>query len=179
MAQIERSNPLGDADARRLLAAAPFTVLAEGSCDNLEDQLGRLPRVLRDDILSLAVTFAALMSVKAVRVKLKAVTTNACHKLHSDLTNLRLITTYAGPGTDYLADADDEGSLARLPTGHIGLFKGRTYGEGHGACLHRSPPVEHTGERRLLLVIDTPEFGTQLIDPAYPDPEATAAKRAA
>ena len=38
----------------------------------------------------------------------------------------------------------------------VALFKGHEFGAGHKPCLHRSPPIEDSGERRLVLVIDTP-----------------------
>jgi hypothetical protein len=46
--------------------------------------------------------------------------------------------------------------IERVPTGWVGLFKGRTYAPDHPPCFHRSPPVGDTGEKRLMLVIDTP-----------------------
>ncbi|MBL0966233.1 MAG: DUF1826 domain-containing protein, partial [Blastomonas sp.] len=38
--------------------------------------------------------------------------------------------------------------------------KGHVFGEGPSPCLHRSPPIEDSGERRLVLVIDTPPRAT-------------------
>ena len=116
---------------------------------------GTLPIPLVDDILANARRFAALLSVATVKVRLEQVTTDACRLLHSDYVDVRLIKTYAGPGTDYAPDPDTPAVLERLATGATGLFAGRDFpGDGHTACLHRSPPINGTGIRRLVLVID-------------------------
>lgn len=144
--------------AERLATRVPFELRASGAPEVAVAGLGLLPKALRDDILALARRFAAFMQVDAVRLRLEAVTTNACRKIHADSTDLRLITTYHGQGTDYLPMGVErtEDNLLRMPTGHIGLFKGRLFAEGHEPCLHRSPPIEGTGGVRLVLVIDTP-----------------------
>lgn len=81
---------------------------------------------------------------------------NACRKVHADYTDLRLICTLAGPGTDYTLGDEPDAALLPIPTGITALFKGHEFGTGHSVCLHRSPPVGDSGERRLVRVIDTP-----------------------
>ena len=49
-------------------------------------------------------------------------------------------------------------TLWSIGAGDIALVKGWLFGEGHDPCLHRSPPIAGTGERRLLLAIDTPRI---------------------
>lgn len=146
--------------AERLATRAPFERRASGAPEVAVAGLGLLPKALRDDILALARRFAAFMQVDAVRLRLEAVTTNACRRIHADNADLRLITTYHGRGTDYLPDDAElvEANLLRMPTGAIGLFKGRLFADGHAPCLHRSPPIEGSGEVRLVLVIDTPQL---------------------
>lgn len=152
--------------AERLAAKAPFERKASGAPETAVAGLGLLPEALRDDILLLAQRFAAFMQVETVRLRLEAVTTNACRKIHADYTDLRLITTYHGRGTDYQPVGAEpvEDNLLRMTTGHIGLFKGRLFADGHAPCLHRSPPIEGTGEARLVLVIDTPLDEAQAIE---------------
>lgn len=150
--------PRGDIEP--LLDIAPFGYRAAGRPETLLAELPPLPESLGRCIAVLAARFASLMQCEAVRVRLEGVTGNACRKVHADYTDLRLICTLAGPGTDYALDDDPEGQLTRLPTGAIGLFKGHAFGEGHRPCLHRSPPIEDSGERRLVLVIDTPPRAT-------------------
>jgi hypothetical protein len=120
--------------------------------------LGQIPLELRADIHDLATRFAALMGVPTVRIRLEAINTNACRRVHADYTDLRLISTYWGPGTEYVPAGQEppDAGLVRLAAGHVALFKGRLFGDGHAPCFHRSPPAGDTGERRLVLVIDTP-----------------------
>lgn len=136
----------------------PFARLGSGTPSKAVAALGFLPPVLAADILDLATQFDDLMRRGGVRIRLEIVTTNSCRKIHSDYTDLRLITTYSGPGTQVLPmDAEkDEANLWSIPTGWVGLFKGRLFGEGHAPCFHRSPPAGDLGVRRLVLVIDTP-----------------------
>lgn len=141
-----------------LIDKPPFATLGSGTPSEAVAALGFLPRVLAADILDLATRFDDLMKRGRVRIRLELVTTNSCRKIHSDYTDLRLITTYSGPGTQVLpTDAEKtEANLWSMPTGWIGLFKGRLFGEGHAPCFHRSPPAGDLGLRRLVLVIDTP-----------------------
>lgn len=107
---------------------------------------------LAGDIAKLAARFAATMNIAEVRVRLEVVTGDACRRWHHDYADVRLVTTFAGRGTEYIADG-----LARsLSTGPIALFKGRLAAPDEALVLHRSPPLVGTGERRLVLVIDTP-----------------------
>ncbi len=151
-----RTNPISDVGLK-LLQAAPFAYRTEGTLEEVLVDLAALPSELLSDISQLGSRFMQLMQVDNVHVRLEGVTSNACKKLHADYTDLRLITTYAGPGTDYAPHGDADCCLERLPTGAIGLFKGKLFGPGHTPCLHRSPPIEGTDAARLVLVIDTPE----------------------
>jgi hypothetical protein len=126
----------------------------EGAADRVAGVLERCAGPLADDIAGLVRRFAVLMRVDDIRLRLEIVTTNACTKWHVDYTDVRLVTTYAGAGTEY-RDREN-GPVERLTAGALGLFKGRLYGAGHATVPHRSPPIEGTGERRLVLVIDTP-----------------------
>ena len=146
--------------AIELLQDAPFDLFADGRPGQAIRGLGPLPSLLAEDISDLARRFAALRRVDHVRIRLEAITTNACRKIHADVTDLRLITTYAGPATQVLRQGAEpiEANLWSMQPGWVGLFKGRIFGEGHAVCLHRSPPAGDLGEKRLLLVIDTPQF---------------------
>jgi Protein of unknown function (DUF1826) len=146
-----------------LLALAPFERVGTGTPRAACEALGPIAPELAEDIMALAARFAAVMGVTQVRIRLEAITTNACRKIHADCTDVRLITTYAGHGTQVVPPGQEaiEQNLWSMPPGWIGLFKGRDFAVGHLPCLHRSPPVGDLGERRLVLVIDTPQFPTQ------------------
>lgn len=109
---------------------------------------------LRTDIAELAKLYARLLRLTRVRIRLETVTTDACSLFHVDRVRLRLLTTYIGPGTDWLdvTAAPDE-RIRRLPEGAVALFKGSLW-PGSPGCPHRSPPIKGTGRHRLLLSID-------------------------
>lgn len=159
----EREPPLSAATLATMLALAPFTARFDGPLDGLAEQMAELPRDLAVDVVTLARRFAEVMAVTNVRVRVERVDSNACKKVHADYTDVRLITTYAGPGTDIAPHGEADCCLERVPTGWVGLFKGRTYAAGHPPCFHRSPPVGDTGEKRLMLVIDTSSDAHSLI----------------
>jgi hypothetical protein len=144
--------------AADMLTTAPFSKLAEGKVAAAVNSLTGIALPLRRDIEQLAGRFSALMGCDTIRLRLEGVVSDACRKIHGDYTDVRLITTYAGPGTQYIPQDTpvSQAELVDMPTGWIGLFKGRGLHPEHAPCLHRSPPIIASGERRLVLVIDTP-----------------------
>jgi hypothetical protein len=121
------------------------------------------------DITALAAQAGALMATTGVDLRLEVVTGDACRKFHADYVPLRLITTYAGPGSQWLSN-DDAAALAQgvaieqlelqqLHSGEVAYFKGRVLSDL--PIIHRSPPISGTGVRRLVLVINpAPEGGS-------------------
>lgn len=120
---------------------------------------------LAADIDTLAARYAGIYDHAALELRLEIVTTNSCRKFHADYVEARLITTYVGRGTDWLSNADadrvaaggDPAQIRSLGPGDVGLFKGKMATE-HPA-IHRSPPIEGTGETRLLLVLNPARLG--------------------
>jgi Protein of unknown function (DUF1826) len=118
--------------------------------------------LLLDDIIMLANLYAAIVQDELLEIRLDHVTTNACRKFHTDYVTARLICAYVGPGTEWL-NAEDANScgcgeahnIQRMNTGDVGLFKGWLW-SSKSPVIHRSPPIEGTGEERLVLVINTP-----------------------
>lgn len=155
-----RDPPLAAATLDVMLALDPVMRRFEGEPQGVLGEFADLPGDLVADVEALSHRFAEVMNVRTVRVRIERTDSNACRKVHADYTDVRLITTYAGPGTDIAPHADDTDRsnccLERVPTGWVGLFKGRTYDAGHRPCFHRSPPAGDMGEKRLVLVIDTP-----------------------
>lgn len=103
------------------------------------------------------------MEAPFLRLRLDRVTTNACHKFHKDAVRARLICTYRGTGTQYRVSPDgaEPRRVYTVPTGAPVLLRGTLWPQ-HPASnlLHRSPPIEATGETRLVLVLD-PVFDPQ------------------
>ncbi len=109
------------------------------------------------DISELGQIFSNLMRVQLLRLRLEAVSDDACRKFHIDAVTARLVCTYRGPGTQYGISTD--GHVPRrvfsVPTGAPALFRGALWPEEPpSGLLHRSPPIEGTGETRLFLVFD-------------------------
>lgn len=119
------------------------------------------------DVAELAMLAAPLMQTHAVDLRLEIVTGDACRKFHADYVPLRLITSYAGPGSQWLSN-DDAAALAQgvsveqlevrqLLAGEVALFKGKRLTDS--PIIHRSPPIAGTGQRRLVLVINPTQEG--------------------
>lgn len=112
---------------------------------------------LIDDIADLAQRFADVMQATHIRLRLQAVTTNACRKFHRDAITGRLVCTYRGTGTQYGTSLQDQDPLHVFTarTGSPVLLRGSLWPpQPETGLLHRSPPIEGTGETRLVLVVD-------------------------
>lgn len=155
---LPRPQPLSRATLARQLARGGFIDHAEGTPDEIAAGFAPLGADLAADARAMALTLCGLMGCGTARARVEGVVTDHCKRLHVDFVDLRLITAYAGDGTEFSRTGEPE-PLERLPTGWIGLFKGALYGEDHQPCRHRSPPIDTAGGRRLLLVVDTPKRG--------------------
>jgi len=109
---------------------------------------------LTADVIALTRHFAGIMSCIAVELRLEVVDDDACRKFHADYVSARLVTTYLGPGTDWLPDGvESVTSARRLAAGAVALFKGRSWPTDN-PIIHRSPPIAGTGQRRVVLVLN-------------------------
>ena len=131
---------------------------------------------LADDVTELVDMFCCLFDLTRVGLRLEVLEQAMCPRFHVDMVPCRLVTTYAGPATEWLADEDvdrtklGEGSrgladdssglygdpkdIKILTCGDVALLKGGAWVGNEGSELvHRSPSVA-SGERRLLLTID-------------------------
>ena len=110
-------------------------------------------RQIGDDIQQIVDASASFSPTYTVRVE--HVSDDACRRFHKDRTDVRMITTYRGRGTQWInADqATPETEISELETGEIGAFLGQREG-GPGCILHRSPPTAPLDLSRLLLVVD-------------------------
>ncbi len=120
------------------------------------------------DIAWLLRAYACLLDVRRVGLRLRVLDKAMCPRFHVDQVPLRLITTYAGVGSQWLhegaiertrlgdpeAEPQEPSRIQQMVSGEVALFKGERWlgNEGHG-IVHRSPqPAE--GERRLILTLD-------------------------
>ena len=188
--RLERSFAPEVAEALAQVAASPrFETHARLDLTHLDpaellepvsNQLAR--QFLAEDIKSLARDFGNALGRVHLHAQLVVMTHDGCRKLHADNVTMRLLCTYAGPGTQWLADehvvrnnlarvdVDVETanrSVVRAPgrvqtcdTADIVLLKGEAFegNRGRGA-VHRSPPIEAEGLRRLVFKIDENRCG--------------------
>jgi len=113
--------------------------------------------LLIGDIAAQADLFAHVMAAPYLRLRLDVIETNACRRFHIDAVVARLICTYRGTGTQYgtSRDGNDPVDIYTVPTGSPIVLRGTTWPETPAMGLrHRSPPIEGTGETRLVLVLD-------------------------
>lgn len=121
-----------------------------------------------DKLLAL---FLGLVADRPVTLRLETLNNDGCPRFHIDRTYLRLLCTYRGPGTEWLANDQVNraalgrgepnetillhGAPARFQPFWVGVMKGARFaGEEHNALAHRSPPLAGTGQTRVLLCLD-------------------------
>lgn len=114
------------------------------------------------DVTWLVSAYSCLLGARRVGLRVRALTSPMCPRFHVDNVPLRLITTYAGPGSEYVPEQEvartalSTGYAAvdkvmRLNAGDVALFKGERWEGNEGAgVVHRSP----SGPPRLLLTLD-------------------------
>jgi len=115
------------------------------------------------DVADLARLYARVTGSATIRLRLEAIRDDACRRFHADQVHARLLCTYRGPATEWLAARDvrlaadgfvadpEPGAIRRLERFEVGLFAGAL---SPWPCIHRSPPLSGTARDRLLLVVD-------------------------
>jgi len=120
------------------------------------------------DVAWLVRAYACLLDATRIGLRLRVMDKAMCPRFHVDHVPLRLITCFAGAGSQWLregvmprerlGDASAEpvrpAQIEQIGTGHVALVKGERWvgNEGYG-LIHRSPQPA-PGERRLLLTLD-------------------------
>jgi hypothetical protein len=118
------------------------------------------------DVSWLVSAFACLLGAKRIGVRLRLLDKAMCPRFHVDHVPVRLITTYAGIGSQWLregvmerqhlsqADAEPTERIEQIHCGEVALLKGEKWhgNEGFG-LIHRSPQLK-ADERRLILTLD-------------------------
>ena len=125
----------------------------------------------RSDLRQLADYFFCVHDNRDVTIRLVTTNEDGCRRFHSDRTHLRLLCTYHGPGTEWLANEQvDRLALANGLTNEeimqyaeplefapfwVGIMKGEAYPDNKGQGLvHRSPPIAGSGKIRVLFCLD-------------------------
>ncbi len=133
-----------------------------GRRDEVNDALD----VLRDDISLPVELLRELLGCESCGVRIKVLEGPMCPRFHVDKVPCRMLMTYAGPGTEWIAnhEVDADGfetgdpdptvsgaHVQQLPAGVWSLLKGGNWHDSFGGVVHRSPSK---GDRRLLVSLD-------------------------
>ncbi|WP_336334172.1 DUF1826 domain-containing protein [Pseudomonas putida] len=115
------------------------------------------------DVAWLVAAYTCLVGARRVGLRLRVLAGPMCPRFHVDNVPLRLLTTYAGPGSEWLQEqAGPRGELhtmqpsvdniQHLQAGEVAVLKGEKWQGNEGAGLvHRSPSAQ---QGRLLLSLD-------------------------
>jgi hypothetical protein len=123
------------------------------------------------DLVEITRTFLRVTNAYHVRLILKVISDNACRKFHTDAYDLRLLCTYVGKGTEWIEDKYVNRSKIKVGSNEdiikdfsqvkstqpfeVAILKGEIPARPKiKGIVHRSPPIEQVGEKRLLLRID-------------------------
>lgn len=135
----------------------------------LVGRIGNLPgcTAFLDDVAELVSAFAYLLDARRIGLRLRLLDKPMCPRFHVDHVPIRLITSYAGSGTEWLGEGQmqrsdlgtakagpsDASAIHRAKEGDVLLAKGERWvgNEGRG-LIHRSP--QPSDGRRLLLTLD-------------------------
>jgi len=129
------------------------------NCDNLIN-----------DIQNLVSMYADLFDAEKIGLRLELVNKTVCPYFHVDKVISRLVTTYHGPATQWLTEANtnrtalkerhyqdiviNQQQLRQADIGDVMLFKGESWQDSMvEPIVHRSPECP-SHQRRLLLTLD-------------------------
>lgn len=155
-------------DVRRPTSLDSF----DGDVSTLMQQQGLDPsdfENLRADLRRLASLFSKVSEGRDMVFRLLTTDRDDCRRFHLDRTHMRLMCTYRGPGTEWLADAQVDrlaqargapneaiirfGEPSQFETFWVGILKGDPGNVGHG-LVHRSPAIAGAGQIRVLFCLD-------------------------
>ncbi|WP_445156598.1 DUF1826 domain-containing protein [Halomonas sp. E14] len=127
---------------------------------------------LLDDVATIAEAMAFLFDTETIGIRLRTLEGAMCPRFHVDNLAVRLVTTYAGPASEWLPEhavnraglgaphpdkpeiVADPDAIRQLAVGDLALLKGCGWvGNEERGLVHRSPQPA-AGERRLLLALD-------------------------
>jgi hypothetical protein len=161
---------------RRYLSIALRTSGEEHARARLRELLGEESEVLIDDVWRCAELLGEITGSAELGVRIAVLEEAMCPRFHVDYVGVRLVCTYVGPTTEFLATSEvdrchlghaldkpaDEltgllrrgASVRRAGIGDVVLLKGEAWpgNEGRGA-VHRSPAASPSTPR-LVLTID-------------------------
>lgn len=139
--------------ARQLLIGPPFDVrvsapvgeiasVVEAALEQAGVADGPERVLLTDDIAALGALMATAAGCTMVTVRVEHLATETCPVFHQDKNMMRLLCTYAGPGTEWLPEE-------RVDRAQLGL-QGRSPAEANAAIARGAPQRCEPGEILIL-----------------------------
>ncbi|GEA50315.1 hypothetical protein VIN01S_11190 [Vibrio inusitatus NBRC 102082] len=158
--------------------ALVLSVTPKNAADKIRNKLDdyACAEILSEDIALIVDMFCCLFDVKEVGLRLTSLDSPMCPKFHVDHVPCRLVTTYVGRATEWLANEgidrrklgggglgepdhlsglmNSESTIEKMQMGEVALLKGSGWqGNENAGLVHRSPNIG-PHERRLLLTLD-------------------------
>ncbi|MHA7872702.1 MAG: DUF1826 domain-containing protein [Hyphococcus sp.] len=161
-------------NAAHLIRHNDIEFLASLNTNCLEDQkrfkkdlitsTGDEGRMLANDLIDLSRRYVEASQKQTVRIRFETVKDDGCRRFHLDNVVMRLVVTYAGPGTQWVAPTfasvaraqqqNYAGPLNCIGSGDVAIFRGKK-SDAADLVLHRSPPLKSSDSARLIAVIDS------------------------
>lgn len=157
-----------------------FDQVIDSSQYSLSTVFTRLDEAVRQwitmDVAMLLARFTRICGDQRFRVFFGAVNSDSCRRFHVDHFRLRMVTTYCGPGTEWVPNeavnrhavgvpstcweqanretVRDSRAVRCAQAGDVLLMKGAS-SAGELGAVHRSPPIKGTGRTRVVLIANT------------------------
>ena len=175
----ERKNISSSAHNESLaLIEKNYTLRSTGSSKNIcsvidQELTSKEHPSINESVTELLMMYKDITGIDNFRLLLTTVNSNMCRRFHTDVNDIRLLCTLMGQGTLWLPEHNvnrealntqkdnediviDSNHIMQVPENGVVLLKGALYPKaGTRAIVHRSPTIEESGEKRLLLRIDT------------------------
>jgi hypothetical protein len=96
--------------------------------------------------------FAEIFEREKVEVRLELTDQQSCPKFHCDNVFVRMLATYFGPTTEFIA-RNEPNAIHRAPLYSLVFLKGHQHPTYQDRILHRSPAFL-AGEKRLCMIVN-------------------------
>ena len=129
--------------------------------------------LLKDDIRGLITEFSSICNNSNLSLFFGVVDTNMCSRFHTDVYELRMISSYCGQGTQWLTEDNvnfdaltslkgnedivyREDDIQQLGEQDVAIMKGELYPNSKvSGVVHKSPAIESQKLKRLMLRVDS------------------------
>lgn len=139
---------------RTFVAMGAVEECVHAACDVAGTPDGPMRAMFASDVAALAFILSEVTGDPLQHLQLDPLSTDGCRRFHVDNMTLRLLCAYRGRGTQ-MAPSGSTASPTEVATGAAVLLRGARWpGPERIGLLHRSPPIESSGETRLIAVID-------------------------